>query len=84
MRVDRIHKYLRDLILLALPVYGFINEVRKDEPDLILLLLFFGMASAPLAFGLIALRQSGMTEPTQELPLPPPQPSSSPSSSSSS
>jgi len=73
------------LVLLALPTYGFINEVIKDKPDLWLILLFFGMASAPAAFGLYALRQQGIesTESTPEPPSLPPASSSQSSSASS-
>lgn len=84
VRADRIQKYVRDLILLALPTYGFIVEVSKDKPDLWLILLFFGMASAPAAFGLYALRHHAGTEATPGQPSAPPAQSSQPSSSSSS
>jgi len=83
VRVDRIQKYLRDFVLLAMPAGGFINEVFiKDNPDLSLILLFFGMALSPAAFGVVELRQQSRNtiEATQRSSSPPP--SQSPSQSS--
>jgi hypothetical protein len=87
VRADRIQKYIRDFILLALPASGFINEVFvKDKPELSLILLFFGMAISPAAFGVYELRQQGRDtiDSVQRSQSSPPSPSQSQSSSGTS
>lgn len=86
MRPDRIITYSRDVVALVLGAAGFVNEMLKDKPEILLLILFFGMVLAPMPFAFLAMRSQG-TQPTPPTPEPPsgsappqPQPSSSPTS----
>ncbi len=87
MRPDKVIAYSRDLVALALGAGGFINEVLKDKPEALLLILFFGMVLVPMPFAFLAMRAQGAPPTIPPAPEPPsgsappsPQPSSSPTS----
>lgn len=90
MSPDKIQRYIRDFVALALGAGGFINEMLKDKPEAMLLILFFAMVLVPMPFAIHAMRTHGVTAPpdpptpTPALPSgsppPQPQPSSPPTS----
>jgi hypothetical protein len=80
----KIKRWIRDMSALALGTGGFINEVFiKDKPELLLILLFFGMVAAPGALAALALRSQGAEAPTGPSSPSPPSSRQQPSSSSS-
>jgi hypothetical protein len=87
VRPDQILKYLRDVVALGLGAWGFINEMLKDKPEALFLILFFGMVLLPMPFAFMAMRTQGVPDPAGAIPPPssgsqPPSPQpSSPSTS---
>lgn len=74
MTPDKIRGYVRDAVALGLGSWGFIHETLKEQPEALLLILFFAMVLVPMPFALWAMR----THEVQAAPPTPEPPSGSP------